>query len=1356
MKKGFNAKRAVAYMLAAVMLFTTVFCDRMTTYAASSKSISSVSLKINGKKVSKKTYTLEAGKTATIKTTVSPKSAKKSVTYKSNKTSVATVSKKGKVTAKKAGTAKITVTATGKNKKKKSTWVKIKVTANNTNVTGISATLSKNTISVGESTQVMANVTPSTAKNKSVTYASGNPAVAVVNNAGIVTGVGAGTAAITVTSVSNPNVKSSVTVTVQAVPVTGITLDRSEMELPVSRTLKLTPTIIPANATNKSVTWSSSDSSIAEVNDNGTVTGKALGTATITATASSGVTASCVVTVTREVASDRISLEVTNPYKDSQNNEYENTVLVGHDMNVRARVIINDQPLGNTNVTLKMTPVFGNSANAFEIRNNYVTTDENGYANFTIGLNNNNSALTAVNSRFQSYEVTASASDQSSSILVKFASISISNLYNENGHAGLGDPIDPSDTASPADDGLATTTSVNGAKTQEYVTSQKVSALDGTDDNTVYFDVAPFLMLPATSETAHTGDWEKDFTTAEGSSGSYSVYNDIDNLTTTTVVEEVPAGLQYITVQFSKLNLSKYSALYIDVYSAEERNFGTLLDHQERTHQNNNDGLTGNLGVQVRAQQDSKSFIIVSIISEGLVDASNTGYVLTKMSGPWATTNNELTTLVELGGCVKFEDVSSKVLYDSFTWSYTDACKYLPNGSEFLNTNYTYTYEVPSFPYTGNAIITVKDSNGNVRAYFTYPTQRDAAAGNRNVNILSPAPSDTTSGAYAVLVSSDEISAQNRNVGTLTQSGNVASVRATRTGFTELKATITVPELNETELNSLNGGELYTSVQWAPIPSKEEAEIIPDYFAVEGQNVTITAQLYDSNGNRKTDSGKTINFYYTDAYENKTYITAQGQEIGGDANGNNKATVVEYVSSTDSTGKIQIKLLGNGIDFVEGFGAETLGYKVGLTFDNSDPGASLDNTRGNIYWVDLGVTYVDSAVAADNPTRTSWFENSPKDITRNPSSEVGKTWHIGFIPVAQSHKFDFTHNTEESLNQYPNIGIGMLHLPSEFISISGIMLDYSTNRSSNAELNEVKDNVVSLYSEVSGSSTLTGVIKPDSISPETTFTFYDEDMNRQVYPNVGTGTPTVDNTGLNLTMNWTISGLKAEILTPAGTTLTPDTDSVIYVEVLDNFDNKATNQSVKYTITGPNATDTEQSGMTDEHGIYAIELPAPDTTGTSIISVSVGDDIKKSVSISYTDSASNAFGLQIDDTARGEYAVEITGEKELTVYFSSAVNASTIQSGEFTLTEDGNENVTYTVTNAAAGRANNSVVLTLDQSIANPGATHTLTIDSWEAENGIVYHLMSRNGQKLSPTAVSGENQGSSYSFKPSERNKTN
>lgn len=80
--------------------------------------------------------------------------------------------------------------------------------------------------------------------------------------------------------------------------VTSVTLNKEDLNLEVGKTGKLTATVLPASAADKSITWSSSKTDVASVSSNGTVTAKKAGTAVITATATNGKSASCTVTVT--------------------------------------------------------------------------------------------------------------------------------------------------------------------------------------------------------------------------------------------------------------------------------------------------------------------------------------------------------------------------------------------------------------------------------------------------------------------------------------------------------------------------------------------------------------------------------------------------------------------------------------------------------------------------------------------------------------------------------------------------------------------------------------------------------------------------------------------------------------------------------------------------------------------------------------------------------------------------------------------------------------------------------------------------------------------------------------------------
>ena len=88
------------------------------------------------------------------------------------------------------------------------------------------------------------------------------------------------------------------------VAVESITLDKSALEIGVGDTATLTATVTPANATDKTVTWTSNDDTVATVDANGVVTGVKAGTATITATTSNSKTAECTVEVYTRILTD--------------------------------------------------------------------------------------------------------------------------------------------------------------------------------------------------------------------------------------------------------------------------------------------------------------------------------------------------------------------------------------------------------------------------------------------------------------------------------------------------------------------------------------------------------------------------------------------------------------------------------------------------------------------------------------------------------------------------------------------------------------------------------------------------------------------------------------------------------------------------------------------------------------------------------------------------------------------------------------------------------------------------------------------------------------------------------------------
>lgn len=224
--------------------------------------------------------TLNIGSILQLYATVLPENAyNKNITWKSSKESVAVVDAKGIVTAKAAGTTTITVTTEDGSK---TATVTITVPQP---VTGV--TLDKSTLSLteGDEATLKATVAPSGA-DQSVTWVSNKPEVATVDDNGKVTAVSAGSATITASSAVSSDKKATcaVTVTAKVVRVKTVTLTPSAMELLVGETREIAVTILPTNAANKALTWSSSDQSIVLVDSYGKVTAKSNGTATVTCT----------------------------------------------------------------------------------------------------------------------------------------------------------------------------------------------------------------------------------------------------------------------------------------------------------------------------------------------------------------------------------------------------------------------------------------------------------------------------------------------------------------------------------------------------------------------------------------------------------------------------------------------------------------------------------------------------------------------------------------------------------------------------------------------------------------------------------------------------------------------------------------------------------------------------------------------------------------------------------------------------------------------------------------------------------------------------------------------------------------
>ncbi len=246
-------------------------------------------------KLSKKKVTLVKGQKFKLKV----KGTKKKVKWSSSKKSVATVSSKGVVKAKKKGKATITAKVGGKKLKCKVTVTVPKQEVNNNHNTSIRIEESKNTLAVGESIDIWIQC-----QGWSVSYDVSNVNIECSwgnwdsnNRCKLnVKGQFKGNTVLTVYDTIRPEIKDTITITVTQ-PVDSVYFSSTERTMVAGETYAVYSSVWPSDANNKKLNWTSSNTKVATVDQSGVVTAIGRGTATITAKAHNGRSASCTITV---------------------------------------------------------------------------------------------------------------------------------------------------------------------------------------------------------------------------------------------------------------------------------------------------------------------------------------------------------------------------------------------------------------------------------------------------------------------------------------------------------------------------------------------------------------------------------------------------------------------------------------------------------------------------------------------------------------------------------------------------------------------------------------------------------------------------------------------------------------------------------------------------------------------------------------------------------------------------------------------------------------------------------------------------------------------------------------------------
>ena len=175
--------------------------------------------------------------------------------------------------------------------------------------TGLTANIDNSEIEAGSTATITAATDPATASFNAITFTSDNEEVATVDENGVVTGLSVGTANITVAATEMEEFSETIPVTVKATAPTALALSSATIELDATTTTaELTVNPTPANA-NTSVTWASSDETVATVID-GVVTAVSTGTATITATSTVAPEVSAEATVTVTFSESTVPAEI--------------------------------------------------------------------------------------------------------------------------------------------------------------------------------------------------------------------------------------------------------------------------------------------------------------------------------------------------------------------------------------------------------------------------------------------------------------------------------------------------------------------------------------------------------------------------------------------------------------------------------------------------------------------------------------------------------------------------------------------------------------------------------------------------------------------------------------------------------------------------------------------------------------------------------------------------------------------------------------------------------------------------------------------------------------------------------------
>lgn len=1166
----------------------------------------------------------------------------------------------------------------------------------------------KATVYVGGS-KTLSVKTPSNWKNVKVKATSSKKSIAKISKVSgkkvTVKAVKKGTAKVTV-KVTAKKAGKKVSKTLKAtVTVKNPSLKTNVTKVVVNagNTATIKATATPSSA---KVTFASKDKKVATVSSKGVITGVTAGATKVVVTAKYGTKK---ITKTIDVVvNDKVANGITTMLANAYSEDYSDVVVTNREINkdhcAKVKLIYgrNNKPVQNMYLNIKYTTNGGRTYTTDQ-----VDTDNHGVAYWEYGKNSSNFA-SGIPEKVD-YEVTAS---DDATVVAKGSfrtgTISLGDVTNINKkvdgkllYEGYGELVVGTNNVqnSTPGTGLETTNGtytkeVNGQPgkiqyTTEYVTSQQV------DHKVGFVGGVPTIELPG--ENSQLTSAERFTQDVNITSGDYGVYESKSEYITLKVK---PSELTYATLNFSSLNLSKYTALYINTYANE-----ALAKADDITVNRNATKVSGpykkdNFSYQI--PRNDNTVIRVTLVSKGQVNTDTAkGYVIKDVTGVYKNSTGVAGKTETLKGAkitwstaaAKYSE--EKPLDPTKLKELADNTLVVTNSSVFKDVASDkdlskLTYSVPVFPYTGNAIIKAYDKNGNVVAYFACPTVNETTitpAGKvaANANVI-------TTGTFVYRISEEEAT---KSVGTVSQADvngkTLLTVESNKVGTTVVEGKVSgIPGLDATN------DTVYTSVQWNPIPNSTEAN--GGAIALAGQDVVLTAQLVDKEQNPVANAGKSITYSYKKDKTAGKNVSVLGKDTQNTNSKGQAELTVTAATAKSALTDIEVKSTDSAYDAV--------------LLVNGQQVKKLD-----LYWVEAAPSFTPSV---ETPSVLTAFAHPV--VTGEAVAQIGENWEYGFQATGDT---------------LANVGVWA----GKSVVVNNVKIAVTADTGSKGTIKDAANGAVYATSNKPGVTTLSAVV--DGTAYDSNGVSFKIGANE--YKSVGQGKTTFKNTQ-KLEVKWNTEGQKGGFVEEPGLDAVTGQAITVYFKVSDKLGNALENQKGEFALTNAvtsRTSVTSGSYTTDANGLAKVEVKQDASSATkSVVAFTFDGVTYKEVITWHSDAqplsvntgATVNSGSATGGTATVEdpYTTYCDGKK-IVLTFNDDVLASSVRTEQFTVKRNGKEQNIASV--SVSGK---TITINFTNAITdNDKFAYDVTIVP-KTVNGVTYAVVSTKGAGLANSTITG------------------